>query len=77
MNVTIRDAPEPSSHFVTAWRTSSPNESITIPVGGDDAGSYTIHWGDGTASVNAPDPRRTPTPPPETTPSGYTATLPG
>ena len=33
--------------FVTTWRTASPNESITIPVGGS-TGAYTVDWGDGT-----------------------------
>ena len=33
--------------FVTTWRTASPNESITIPVG-SSTGAYTVDWGDGT-----------------------------
>ena len=32
--------------FVTTWRTASPNESITIPVG-RSTGAYTVDWGDG------------------------------
>ena len=35
--------------FVTTWRTASPNESITIPVGGS-TGTYTVDWGDGTVT---------------------------
>ena len=35
--------------FVTTWRTVSPNESITIPVGGS-TGAYTVDWGDGTVT---------------------------
>ena len=35
--------------FATTWRTASPNESITIPVGGS-TGAYTVDWGDGTAT---------------------------
>ena len=35
--------------FVTTWRTASPNESITIPVGGS-TGAYTVDWGDGTVT---------------------------
>ena len=35
--------------FVTTWRTASPNESITIPVG-SSTGAYTVDWGDGTAT---------------------------
>ena len=37
--------------FVTTWRTTSPNESITIPVG-NATGTYTVSWGDGTTSPN-------------------------
>ena len=36
--------------FVTTWRTVSPGESITIPVGGT-SGTYTVDWGDGTISA--------------------------
>ena len=32
--------------FVTTWRTASPNESITIPVG-RSTGAYAVDWGDG------------------------------
>ncbi len=34
----------PSSSFVTTWRTTANNQSITIPA----SGTYTIDWGDGT-----------------------------
>ncbi len=34
----------PSSWFVTTWRTTANNQSITIPA----SGTYTIDWGDGT-----------------------------
>ena len=37
--------------FVTTWQTISPNESITIPVGGA-IGTYTVDWGDGSTSDN-------------------------
>ena len=37
--------------FVTTWRTISPNESITIPVG-NATGAYTVDWGDGSVSAN-------------------------
>ncbi len=37
--------------FVTTWKTTSPGESITIPVGGAP-GTYTVDWGDGTVSAN-------------------------
>ena len=50
LNVTIRDAPVATSDFVTTWRTTQPNEPVTIPTGG--AGAYTVDWGDGTTSAN-------------------------
>ena len=34
----------PSSWFVATWRTTTSNESITVPA----RGTYTIDWGDGT-----------------------------
>ena len=37
--------------FVTTWRTISPNESITIPVG-NATGAYAVDWGDGSVSAN-------------------------
>ena len=37
--------------FVTTWQTISPNESITIPVGGA-TGTYTVDWGDDSTSDN-------------------------
>ena len=37
--------------FVTTWKTTSPSESITIPVGGA-TGTYTVDWGDGSTSDN-------------------------
>ena len=51
MNVTIQDAPVTTSDFVTTWRTTQPNEPVTIPTGGA-AGAYTVDWGDGTTSAN-------------------------
>ena len=37
--------------FVTTWKTTSPSESITIPVG-NATGTYTVSWGDGSISAN-------------------------
>ena len=37
--------------FVTTWRTTSPNEPITIPVGNATC-TYTVDWGDGGISTN-------------------------
>ena len=39
------------SHFVTTWQTTTPGESITIPVDGA-SGTYTVDWGDGSVSVD-------------------------
>ena len=36
--------------FVTTWRVTANDKTITIPVGGA-AGAYDIHWGDGAASI--------------------------
>ena len=42
-----------SPAFITTWKTTTDNESITIPVG-NYAGNYTVNWGDGniTAAVS-------------------------
>ena len=45
------DSPYPATAFVTTWQTTTNGESITIPVGGA-TGTYTIDWGDGTASID-------------------------
>ena len=54
MTITVTDVPDalpPPSAFVTTWRTTANNESITIPVGGA-TGTYTIDWGDGAISAD-------------------------
>ena len=52
VDVTILDTgKEP---FVTTWHTTWVNDSITIPVG-DAAGTYTVDWGDDTASTHTED----------------------
>ena len=48
--ITVRNVPT-GSDFVTTWKTATASESITIPVKGA-AGTYTVEWGDGTASAN-------------------------
>ena len=49
--LTITDVPLNNAvPFVTTWRTTTPDGSITIPVGGA-TGTYTIDWGDGTTST--------------------------
>ena len=44
VTITVQDKP---GDFLTTWATTSPNETITIPVGGSTA-AYLIDWGDGT-----------------------------
>ena len=36
--------------FITVWKTTGADESITVPVGGAP-GTYTVNWGDGTVSA--------------------------
>ena len=43
---------DPSTHFVTTWETTAPDESIAIPVGGA-TGTYTVDWGDGSTTTHA------------------------
>ena len=42
----------PSSPFVTTWRTTTSEESITIPTFSGGTYDYTVDWGDGTSSSN-------------------------
>ncbi len=44
----------PGGSFVTTWKTESPGESITIPVGGA-TGAYAVDWGDGSTSTHSGD----------------------
>ena len=37
--------------FITTWKTTGADESITIPVNGAP-GTYTVNWGDGTVSAD-------------------------
>ena len=38
--------------FITTWKTTSANESITIPVNTSESYDYTVNWGDGSTSQN-------------------------
>ena len=40
-----------TDHFITVWKTTGADESITIPVNGAP-GTYTVNWGDGTVSAD-------------------------
>ena len=42
------DFPDCSGAFITRWKTSTPNESITIPTFGSGY-DYNVDWGDGSA----------------------------
>ena len=42
------DSSSASSPFITTWKTTTANESITIPTTGTGY-SYTVDWGDGTS----------------------------
>ena len=48
IDVTVKDT---SGAFITTWRTTTANESITIPVH-TATGRYDVIWGDGTISEN-------------------------
>ncbi len=42
------------ANFITTWRTTTANESITIPTEGRGY-NYTVHWGDGTSESGKTD----------------------
>ncbi len=48
--VTLNDVNE-SNDFVTTWRTTTANETITIPTGGSGY-NYSVDWGDGGSGNN-------------------------
>ena len=50
-DIRFEQAQADAAPFITTWRTASPNESITIPVG-SAAGAYAVDWGDGSTSAN-------------------------
>ncbi len=47
----VRVADDDPDPFITTWKTTAANESITIPVNGA-GGTYTVDWGDGTTSTD-------------------------
>ena len=42
--------PPPDGSFVTTWQTTSADETVTIPVN-NAMGTYTVYWGDGSATT--------------------------
>ncbi len=44
----ILNEAESATNFITTWRTTTANESITIPTTGGGY-NYTVHWGDGSS----------------------------
>jgi len=71
--LTPTPSPTPPPPFISIWRTTTPNESITLPyfLGGNYSG--TINWGDGNVSGNSYA-NRTHT---YSTPGDYTVTING
>ena len=47
-----RATPEDSEYFITTWRTTIENESITIPTFPGEAYNYNVDWGDGNVDRN-------------------------
>ncbi len=41
-----------SAQFITKWKTTTPNESITIPTNSSATYDYTVDWGDGDITPN-------------------------
>ncbi|WP_430966772.1 BspA family leucine-rich repeat surface protein [Spongiimicrobium sp. 2-473A-2-J] len=46
----IDDGKDCTDAFITTWRTTTPNEQITIPTEGTGY-NYTVNWGDGTTTT--------------------------
>ena len=49
--INLTAAVDPDDYFITTWRVTANDRTITIPVDGA-AGTYTVHWGDGTSSAD-------------------------
>ena len=49
--ITVTAPVVPAEVFITTWKTTTANESITIPA----TGTYTIDWGDGTSDEDVTD----------------------
>ncbi len=47
VTITLNEAGS-ATNFITTWRTTTANESITIPTTGTGY-NYTVHWGDGSS----------------------------
>ncbi len=47
VTITVNEAGS-TANFISTWRTTTANESITIPTGGRGY-NYAVHWGDGTS----------------------------
>ena len=50
-SITVTASVVPAEVFITTWKTTTANESITIPA----TGTYTIDWGDGTPDEDVTD----------------------
>ena len=52
LRVTFDSTAHDPGAFVTTWRTTATDQTVTIPVGGSTA-TYDIDWGDGTTEIDA------------------------
>ncbi len=43
--------PPPTTDFVSTWRTTTPNETITLPLRDGYNYDFTVDWGDGTSNA--------------------------
>ena len=48
LTITVNEATS-ADNFITTWRTTQANESITIPTHPDETYNYTVFWGDGSS----------------------------
>jgi len=53
ITILVTNVAEADEFFITTWETTTPNESITIPVNDSEFSyNYEVHWGDGSSDVN-------------------------
>ena len=48
------NCPRDTTAFITTWRTTADNESITIPTHSESTYSYNVNWGDGMVDFGYP-----------------------
>lgn len=53
ITINVTDVVEPTNNgFITTWKTTTANESITIPTNNSLTYNYTVNWGDGSTSTS-------------------------